>query len=425
MCKSSVDDDDDDDEQDPEPRRYLGCLVYLFMERRKVKVKRPGLVVSPVKYSPPTSSMMNKVAPIKPVANISPRAPTPPSIPVPKRPEPPKPKPIPPPPPQKNPELMRQPIRDRIIHILALRPYKRPELLMKLKHEGEEAEIIRKRKQQHLNSNNESPPSNSQSNTSPLQKRFTNESLPELPPSKKQRISHYKAEQPRPTYGNSSTESSSNSFPKKSFSPGPVPPSMPNGFGFHQEDSNSNQKSPTSDSYPNTPPPLKNVSNHSTSSLNQRTREDNTRNHSPGSNNSMGVPLRKPSFQKVYPMSRNQRHDVEERTPSEPHHPKSYVNSDMGRTQTLSHPQSVDSVSSSKVSPDSNTRYRVEESKTELCSKTSTNGYVNNNNSINKGNYNRNKSSYIDRSKVTSTTNGSCSNSPHSSCDSRDGMDYN
>ncbi|GIX79754.1 hypothetical protein CDAR_495101 [Caerostris darwini] len=437
---------------------------------RKVKVKRPGLVVSPVKYSPPTSSMMNKVAPIKPMTNISPRAPTPPSIPVPKRPEPPKPKPIPPPPPQKNPELMRQPIRDRIIHILALRPYKRPELLMKLKHEGvkekdknkltailpqistlkgniyylsnylwsevqdnwkfcsqEEAEIIRKRKQQHLNSNNESPPSNSQSNTSPLQKRFTNESLPELPPSKKQRISHYKAEQPRPTYGNSSTESSSNSFPKKSFSPGPVPPSMPNGFGFHQEDSNSNQKSPTSDSYPNTPPPppLKNVSNHSTSSLNQRTREDNTRNHSPGSNNSMGVPLRKPSFQKIYPMSRNQRHDVEERAPSEPHHPKSYVNSDMGRNQTLSHPQSVDSVSSSKVSPDSNTRYRVEESKTELCSKTSTNGYVNNNNSINTGNYNRNKSSYIDRSKVTSTTNGSCSNSPHSSCDSRDGMDYN
>ncbi|GFU11193.1 RNA polymerase II elongation factor ELL2 [Nephila pilipes] len=468
---------------------------------RKVKVKRPGLVVSPVKFSPPTSSMINKAVPIKPV-NISPPAPTPtfpvkrpeppaptPTFPV-KRPEPPRPPPPPPPnkerpePPKKNPELMRQPIRDRIIHILAVRPYKRPELLIRLKHEGvrekdknkltsilpqisvlkgniyylanylwnevqdnwkfctqEELEIIRKRKQQSLSSNSESetPPSNSQPSTSPLQKRFASEVIPnEHPPSKKQRISHYKADQPRPSFGGSASDSSSNNFTKKGYSPGPVQSSITNGFS-HQDESS--QKSPISnacDSYPNTPP--KSVPNNVlfTSSLNQRTntREDNEkgiRNHTSGLNHS-GGPMRhspnKPSFHKSYPVSRNSRHDVDEssqqRASSDVHPKNNYVNSDMGKSQTLSHPRSVDSVSSSKtqLSPDSITQYRVEDTKGETCSKTTTNGYVNSN-SINRSNYNGNPSSYVNRSKVTSTTNGSCSNSPHSSCDSRDSIDYN
>ncbi|CAL1299420.1 unnamed protein product [Larinioides sclopetarius] len=435
---------------------------------RKVKVKRPGLVVSPVKFSPPAASMLNKSVPMKPVTNIPPPAPPPTSFPV-KRPEPPKPKPPPPPPPQKNPELIRQPIRDRIIHILAVRPYKRPELLMRLKHEGvrekdknkltsilpqisvlkgniyylanylwnevqdnwkfctqEEAEIIRKRKQQYLNSNseNETSPPNTQSSTSPLQKRFASEAVTEHPPSKKQRISHYKADQqqPRSSYGGSAAESSPSNVPKKSFSPGPVQSNIPNGVA-HNEDSN--HKSPVSngsDSYPTTPP--KSFPNNvlSTSSpTNQRTREEsNSRSHSP-----MAGLLRKPTFQKTHPVSRNARHDVEEhRSSSEPHHPKSYVNSDMGKSQTLSHPHSVDSVSSSKVSPDLNTQYRVEQAKEDHCSKTTTNGYVNSN-SINKSNYSSNNQSSYNRSKVTSTTNGSCSNSPHSSCDSRDSIDYN
>ncbi|KAF8788332.1 RNA polymerase II elongation factor ELL2 like protein [Argiope bruennichi] len=392
---------------------------------RKVKVKRPGLVVSPVKFSPPTASMINKSVPLKPVSNIPPPAPPPSSFPV-KRPEPPKPKPPPPPAPHKNPELIRQPIRDRIIHILAVRPYKRPELLMRLKHEGvrekdknkltsilpqisvlkgniyylanylwnevqdnwkfctqEEAEIIRKRKQQYLNSNSESEtsPSNTQTSTSPLQKRFVSEAVTEHPPSKKQRISHYKADQqqPRSSYGGSTSESSPGNFPKKSFSPGPVQSSIPNGV-IHNEDSN--HKSPVSngsDSYPTTPP--KSLSNNvlSTSSpTNQRTREDSekssSRSHPP-----MAGLLRKPTFQKTHPVSRNSRHDVEEpsqhRASSNPHLPKNYVNSDMGKSQTLSHPQSVDSVSSSKVSPDLNNQYRVEQAKEDSCSKTTTNGY--------------------------------------------------
>ncbi|GFR29082.1 RNA polymerase II elongation factor ELL2 [Trichonephila clavata] len=482
---------------------------------RKVKVKRPGLVVSPVKFSPPTASMINKAVPMKPVT-ISPPAPSP-SFPV-KRPEPPRlplpnkerPEPprLPPPnkerpepprlplpnkerpepprppppnkerpePPKKNPELMRQPIRDRIIHILAVRPYKRPELLIRLKHEGvkekdknkltsilpqisvlkgniyylanylwnevqdnwkfctqEELEIIRKRKQQYLSSNNESEtsPSNSQTSTSPLQKRFASEVMPnEHPPSKKQRISHYK-DQPRPSFGGSATDPSSNNFIKKSYSPGPVHSSITNGFS-HQDESS--QKSPISngcDSYPTTPP--KSVPNNvlSTSNLNQRTntREDNEkaiRSHTSGLNHS-GGPMRrspsKPSFHKSHPSSRNSRHDVDEsslqRASSDVHPKNNYVNSDMGKSQTLSHPRSVDSVSSSKtqLSPDSDT-------KGDTCSKTTMNGYVNSN-SINRSNYNGNPSFYVNRSKNSSTTNGSCSNSPHSSCDSRDSIDYN
>uniref|UniRef100_A0A023F1T6 Putative rna polymerase ii elongation factor n=1 Tax=Triatoma infestans TaxID=30076 RepID=A0A023F1T6_TRIIF len=35
-----------------------------------------------------------------------------------------------------NPEIMKRPIRDRIIHLLALRPYRKPELLMALSREG-------------------------------------------------------------------------------------------------------------------------------------------------------------------------------------------------------------------------------------------------------------------------------------------------
>ncbi|GFY75383.1 RNA polymerase II elongation factor ELL2 [Trichonephila inaurata madagascariensis] len=472
---------------------------------RKVKVKRPGMVVSPVKFSPPTASMINKAVPMKPMT-ISPPAPSPsfpvkrpepsrlplpnkerpepprlplpnkerpepPRLPLPnkERPEPPRlplpnkerPEPPRPPPPNKErPEPLRKILSscvnqlgkahwDRIIHILAVRPYKRPELLIRLKHEGvkekdknkltsilpqisvlkgniyylanylwnevqdnwkfctqEELEIIRKRKQQYLSSNNESEtsPSNSQTSTSPLQKRFASEVIPnEHPPSKKQRISHYKADQPRPSFGGSATDSSSNNFIKKSYSPGPVHSSITNGFS-HQDESS--QKSPISngcDSYPTTPP--KSVPNNvlSTSSLNQRTntREDNEkgiRSHTSGLNHS-GGPMRrspsKPSFHKSHPSSRNSRHDGDESS------------------------LQLDSVSSSKtqLSPDSDTKGGT-------CSKTTINGYVNSN-SINRSNYNGNPSFYVNRSKNSSTTNGSCSNSPHSSCDSRDSIDYN
>ena len=34
-----------------------------------------------------------------------------------------------------NPDLMRRPLRERIIHLLAIRPYKKPELLNRL-HRG-------------------------------------------------------------------------------------------------------------------------------------------------------------------------------------------------------------------------------------------------------------------------------------------------
>lgn len=80
-------------------------------------------------------------------------------------------------------------------------------------------------------------------------------------------------------------------------------------------------------------------------------------------------------------------------------------------SQTLS----VNSISPKQVSPDSNSQSSGKES-----NKTLTNGYVNSN-SI-KSNYNSH--TFLNTSKVTSTTNGSCSNSPHSSSDSRDSIEY-
>ena len=99
---------------------------------------------------------------------------------------------------------------------------------------------------------------------------------------------------------------------------------------------------------------------------------------------------------------------------------KDYVNSDSHEKpqNKISLTISRDSVSPRQVSPDSNSHCQSKESRSD-SSKTVINGHVNNN-SI-KPNYN----SHSYRSKVTSTTNGSCSNSPHSSSDSRDSIEYN
>lgn len=101
---------------------------------------------------------------------------------------------------------------------------------------------------------------------------------------------------------------------------------------------------------------------------------------------------------------------------------KDYVNSDSHEKpqNKISLTISRDPVSSSprQVSPDSNSHCQSKESRND-SSKTVTNGHVNNNNNSIKSNYN----SHSYRSKVTSTTNGSCSNSPHSSSDSRDSID--
>lgn len=101
-------------------------------------------------------------------------------------------------------------------------------------------------------------------------------------------------------------------------------------------------------------------------------------------------------------------------------HRKDYVNSDSHEKpqNKISLTISRDSVSPRQVSPDSNSHSQSKESRND-SSKTVTNGHGNNN-SI-KSNYN----SHSYRSKVTSTINGSCSNSPHSSSDSRDSMECN
>ncbi|XP_054721001.1 RNA polymerase II elongation factor ELL2-like [Uloborus diversus] len=370
---------------------------------RKVKVKRPGLIVSPIKSnSPPTSSMLPK-NPVKIQSNgttVSNNS----NPPLPKKPEPqkfPRTNSTPKSKFANSPELLRQPIRDRIIHILAIRPYKRPELLVRLMSEGirdkdkkgitamlsqcgtlkgnvytlanylwnevqdnwkfctqEEAEIIRKRKQQFLNSNeNGSTSPNAVPSTSPAQKRVSSElsSSIQEPRSKKQRISHYT----RP-------ENPKNESPEYSAS----------------------DKSRT--------PPT--------------TKEENGRTtpiHSSGL--SQGT-IPEKSFQKGQ---------------NGGSYPKSYVNSSSGKPQSqppLSHPRSADLCNEPKahVSPDSNTYFQDKESKKDTRAKTVSNGYVNGD-SINKHNHNK-KSPYT---KVTSTTNGSCSTSPHSSSDSRDSMDCN
>ncbi|KAG8200366.1 hypothetical protein JTE90_028547 [Oedothorax gibbosus] len=416
---------------------------------RKIKVKRPGLVVSPMKSSPPTASMVVTKPPLakpSPIPSLSP--PDAKSSFQAKRPEIPKPNP-----PKKNPELMRQPIRDRIIHILAVRPYKRPELLVRLNHEGvrekdknkltsilpqlstlkgniyylanylwnevqdnwkfctqEELEIIKKRKQQHLNTSSESetPPSYSQSNNSPAQKRPTDIMLNGNLRSKKQRISHYKGEPQRPS-SNGTSEPSIPTFNRKSpYSPG-------------RSSLNINSPEDDTDTYQPIPkcPPDNGPSRLSPNQQHPRTRDDNPRSRedekgsrlSPN-NNRLSPGLNHPSRLSPpvakdkpppYNASRSSRVNISDTTGK----PSS-------QTQLSHPPPTVEAAKSPTVSPDTSQFPKVAVS----SSKTVVNGYVN---SISRNGYSSNggcQPSYSSRSKVTSTTNGSCSNSPHSSCDS-------
>lgn len=87
----------------------------------------------------------------------------------------------------------------------------------------------------------------------------------------------------------------------------------------------------------------------------------------------------------------------------------------------LSHPPAVEVTKSPTVSPDSQFPKVSPDSQfpkvpAVASSKTVVNGYANSISSRN--GYGSNGGTYSSRSKVTSTTNGSCSNSPHSSCDS-------
>ncbi|XP_015903505.1 RNA polymerase II elongation factor ELL2 [Parasteatoda tepidariorum] len=510
---------------------------------RKVKVKRPGLIVNPVKphHSPPSSTMLNK-NPIKLTNGMSNgssnNSNNSPSIPPKKLPEmnrfqkAPQPKKTF----TSSPELLRQPIRDRIIHILAIRPYKRPELIVRLMSEGirdkdrkgigailsqvgllkgnvynlanycwnevqdnwkfvtqDELDIIRRRKQQVLsNAANESPPIPTPPSSSPAQKRLPSEtfSVGQEPRAKKQRISHYSRTDNYSSSAKSEPVDSSeklhltitNMGRKDTYSPSTngveqdeifnpkSPSSSCDGFSSKKQrvspyprtdinqntkkepnekiqfnstanrtssypfitstmnsSSQNNELSPKSpedscDGYP--------VGNHledsqSSSSLNLRnaSREDgekSIRKHTTGlihagSKNSE-KPFHKAPVKKYEMDESNQKHS------------KTSVNSEKGKSslnQTLSHVRDSILEPEAQVSPDSNTPYEGKELKSDSCSKSLVNGYVN---SIKSNGYSSSQSSYVHRSKVTSTTNGSCSTSPHSpeSCsDSNDSLGAN
>ncbi|XP_035230097.1 RNA polymerase II elongation factor ELL-like [Stegodyphus dumicola] len=458
---------------------------------RKVKVKRPGLVLSSVKpNSPPTSSLAITKNPVKVVNNGSAGIS---NISLPKKPDP-----------QKfarvasknkfanSPELLRQPIRDRIIHILAVRPYKKPELLVRLMNEGirekdrkgiaavisqvgvlkgniynlanymwnevqdnwkfctqEELDIIRKRKQQILNANNENdvPSPNNQLSNSPTQKRPAYEMTGsnQEPRSKKQRISHYS--RPEAASHSVKTEPLEYNTNEKFHSTVAInrksqcsPVTMQSSLNGCSPENDSAQKSPVdiaSDSYPNLSQKSATINYTddmvSSSSLNQRscTREDsekNIRSHASGLSQRGGPSMdTEKSFRKEQLAAKNSRFEMDDSSRQRPSsfYPKGYVNNGE-KSQNhpqLSHSRSLNLICNptAQVSPDSNGHYQGKELKNDPCPKTVSNGYVNN--SI-KTNCNS-QSSYINRSKVTSTTNGSCSNSPHSSSDSRDSMDCN
>lgn len=196
---------------------------------RKVKVKRPNAIIPPKPSSPPLPVSLSKPIPKPPISsnsivtsgsqfhsstNNSRQVPINKGV--------------------KTSEIMRKTVRERIIHLLALRPYKKPELLARLLRDGikekekkgisailcqiavlkdnayhlanhawievqdnwpfysaEEAETIRKRRRPPANTQNENripSPSITQPNTSPVQKRSSEY---EVHGSKKQRISHY------------------------------------------------------------------------------------------------------------------------------------------------------------------------------------------------------------------------------------------
>lgn len=282
------------------------------------------------------------------------------------------------------------------------------------------------------------------------------------------RISHYtRPENTSSAFKNDSSEYSASDKTQipslSSFRRSPYSPAQLNGSRSSQ--SESSQKSPVGISYDSSPSQKSSTPTHGedlllSSSLNQRSTssEDADRNiRNPLSGLSHAFTNHDKSSQREPVASRNGRPETEDSNSRHPltngfaftnhdkspqkapvvsknikpatddsnswHHTngyrKDYVNSDSHEKpqNKISLTISRDPVSPRQVSPDSNSHCQSKESRND-SSKTVTNGHVNNNNSI-KSNYNNH--SY--RSKVTSTTNGSCSNSPHSSSDSRDSMD--
>ncbi|XP_067124998.1 RNA polymerase II elongation factor ELL [Centruroides vittatus] len=323
-----------------------------------------------------------------------------------------------------NPDIMRKSYRERIIHLLALRPYKKPELLTRLMKDGvkekdkkslgvilsqvatlkdntyslarhiwnevqddwpfytpEELEMMKRKKPQNLtppNENGNHSPSTTQPGNSPaLQKRPPPPptTIYDHQPSKKQRISHYNKLE---SHNMNSHISGSTTKPDSSASTIMKPDSLSH-----------SRKDLSSNGY------VRNNWNNSLKSdlISQKSPLSENNSHSRTNNATNGMSLHGHS-------------DLEKNHKNWPVLPNSRFDS------TYRPADSSQNYLSSRRSPDSNTHHHTVSSNHEIHSKM--NGY--------KEEERHNK---IRRPKVSSTTNGSGSghSTPVSSPESRDSLD--